>query len=168
MPHHHTLAGRQRSLSWDPTAPLSNRRPQSEWSYEELDRFFGGSITEAASHLATNICNSYLDPSKANPLSPLPHSRRPQRLHTDTDPLFLDLDLKMVENRCSRCHRFKKDPPSPELGHDGSQAESKCKLEHHPFPCNFIETDDTVCEFHTNEHFEDTNATANAAKAADI
>ena len=74
----------------------------------------------------------------------------------------------MVENRCSRCHRFKKDPPSPELGHDGSQAESKCKLEHHPFPCNFIETDDTVCEFHTNEHFEDTNATANAAKAADI
>ena len=149
----HTLAGRQRSLSGDPITPSCRRkRTPKDWSYKALNRYFGGSLTEAASHLANNVCNSYLDPARNNPLSPLPRlSRRQHRLQTDTNPYFLDSPIKMVENRCSRCHRYKKDAPSADLGHDGSQAESKCKLEHHPFPCDFIDVDGNVCEIHADE-----------------
>ena len=103
-------------------------------------------MTEAASHLATNVCKSYLDPLKNNPLSPLPlHTKRRSRFNTDTDPCFLDPTKEMTGDRCSRCHRYKRDPPTSETGHDGSQAESKCRLEHHPFPCDFVDGDGVAC-----------------------
>ena len=109
--------------------------------------YFGGSLTEAASHLATNVCNSYLDPIKNNPLSPIPPlaGKRRSRLTTDTNPHFLDTPPKMAGDRCSRCHRYKKDPPTVDVGHDGSQAESKCRLAHHPFPCDFVDGDGDAC-----------------------
>ena len=159
----HTLAGRQRSLSGDPVTP--SLRPKNEWTYKELNDYFGGSLTEAASYLANNVCNTYLDPANNNPLSPLPRQHRQFRLHTETNPHFLDSPLKMVDNRCSRCHRYKKDAPSPDLGHDGSQAESKCKLAHHQFPCDYIDVDDNVCEFHTDEGAAGNDQTAGDAAA---
>ena len=162
---HHTLAGRQRSLSGDPVTPSLHKRPHNKWSYKELNDYFGGSLTEAASHLASNVCNTYLDPANNNPLSPLPRHPRRLRLHTETNPHFLDLPLKMVDNRCTRCHRYKKDAPSPDLGHDGSQAESKCKLEHHQFPCDYIDGDDNVCEFHTDEGAADKDQAVGEAAA---
>ena len=163
--HHCTLAGRKRSLSWDPTKPSSRRKPQKGWTYQALDRFFGGSLTEAASHLTTNVCNSYLDPAKNNPLSPVPRLTRSRqyRLATDTNPQFLDSPEKMRENRCSRCHRYKKDSPCPDVGHEGSQGESKCKLDHHPPPCDYLEEDGSPCTAHTSG---DSNAAAIAQDAA--
>ena len=155
------LAGRQRSLSGDPTTPSSRKRDPKEWTYSALNNYFGGSLTEAASHLATNVCNSYLDPARNNPLSPLPTVKK-RRLYTETNPNFLDPSGKMVENRCSRCHRYKKDAPSTDVGHEGSHAESKCKLKHHPFPCDYIDGDDNVCEIHTDEGDNDPAAEAAA------
>ena len=150
--HHSTLAGRKRSLSWDPTKPSSRKKPQGDWTYQALDRFFGGSLTEAASHLTTNVCNSYLDPANNNPLSPVPRPTRSRqyRLPTETNPQFLDSPEKMRENRCSRCHRYKKDPPSSDVGHEGSQGESKCKLDHHPPPCDYLDEDGAHCTAHTS------------------
>ena len=37
------------------------------------------------------------------------------------------------------------------LDHGGSLAGSKCKLDHHPFPCDFSDHDDNVCKFHVAE-----------------
>lgn len=51
----------------------------------------------------------------------------------------------MAGDRCSKCHRYKKDPPTPEIGHDGSHAESKCHLDHHPFPCDFVDSESNPC-----------------------
>ena len=56
----------------------------------------------------------------------------------------------MRDTRCSRCHRFKKDPPTAAVGHDGSPAESRCKLDHHPFPCDFLEEDGSPCNAHAS------------------
>ena len=53
----------------------------------------------------------------------------------------------MRENRCSRCHRYKKDPPSPDLGHEGSHAESKCRLDHHPSPCDHLDEGGAPCSY---------------------
>ena len=52
---------------------------------------------------------------------------------------------KMRDNRCSKCHRYKKDPPSPELGHEGCHAGSKCKLDHHPDPCDYEDEAGNAC-----------------------
>ena len=51
----------------------------------------------------------------------------------------------MRDNRCSKCHRYKKDPPTPDLSHDGSHAGSKCKLDHHPSPCDYEDEAGNVC-----------------------
>ena len=93
------------------------------------------------------MCKSYLDPLRNNPLSPLPTlaGKSRKRLHTETNPFFLDKSSKMTGDRCTRCHRYKKDPPDVDLGHDGSQAESKCRLEHHPFPCDFFDEEGAAC-----------------------
>ena len=100
-----------------------------------------------------NVCKSYLDPVRDNPLSPIPcqTSKQRYRLHTDTDPLFLDFPTKMRENRYTRCHRYKKDPPSIDVSHIGSQAESKCKLDHHPSPCDYISEDGSACVAHSED-----------------
>ena len=52
---------------------------------------------------------------------------------------------EMRDNRCSKCHRYKKDPPTPELGHEGCHAESKCKLDHHPAPCDYVDDAGNAC-----------------------
>ena len=51
----------------------------------------------------------------------------------------------MPEDRCSKCHRYKKNSPSPDISHAGSAAESKCKLDHHPTPCDFLDEDGNPC-----------------------
>ena len=40
---------------------------------------------------------------------------------------------------------YKKDPPSPELGHDGCHTESKGKLDHHPAPCDYVDEAGNTC-----------------------
>ena len=140
------------------------KKTPKNWTHEEG---YFETKTEAADYILDYVCNSYLDPTENNPLVPLPAvSLRYNRLESDTDPFFLDFPFKMVENRCSRCHRYKKDPPSPDLGHEGSQAESKCKLEHHPFPCDHIGEDDKVCEFHVDEGDEREHAAADIGALA--
>ena len=56
----------------------------------------------------------------------------------------------MRENRCTRCHRYKKDPPSSDLGHEGSHAESKCRLDHHPSPCDHVDENGALCSYVPN------------------
>ena len=99
--------------------------------------------------MTNNICEAYLDPEAGNPLSPLPPKRQ-SRLISLTDPKFLDYSIEMVEDRCTRCHRYKKNAPSPDVSHVGSKGESQCKLDHYPAPCDYIEEDGRVCE-HTEE-----------------
>ena len=65
---------------------------------------------------------------------------------------------KMRDNRCSKCHRYKKDPPSPELGHDGCHAESKCKLDHHPAPCDYVDDAGNTCVPSVNTASENAGA----------
>ena len=65
----------------------------------------------------------------------------------------------MPEDRCSRCHRYKKNAPSPELSHVGSQGESKCKLDHHPSPCDYTDENGEVCNAESNETIDDEPAT---------
>ena len=109
------------------------------------------------------MVNTYLDPNKNNPLSPIPScgNTRTYRLNTDTNPFFLESPVKM-STRCSRCHRYKKAAPSPELGHDGSQAESKCRLDHHPCPCDYVDDNGDGCNF----NFEKVTATSEADSRA--
>ena len=151
----YTLAGSLRSLrSGDIASPSGSPKV---FSFDIEDNCYDPK-TEAAAYILNDSCIAYIDPSKNNPLSPLPSQLQNQhrehhqyRLQSDTNPYFLDNLVGMKETRCSRCHRFKKDPPNPDLGHEGSHTESKCKLAHHPFPCDFID-DDTVCEYHTDEN----------------
>ena len=63
------LAGRQRSLSGDPTTPSSRKRDPKEWTYSALNNYFGGSLTEAASHLATQLIPR---PEETTPFHPFP------------------------------------------------------------------------------------------------
>ena len=152
-----TLAGPRRSLSSRDI--VSPSRSPTVFSYEDLDDYFEGSKNDAAAYILNNVCIAYLDPAKNSPLSPLPSQHRQHhqhRLQSDTNPFFLDNFVEMRDNRCSKCHRFKKDPPSPDLGHEGSHTESKCKLAHHPFPCDFIDGDDNICEFHSDDGEENT------------
>ena len=62
----------------------------------------------------------------------------------------LSASSTMRENRCSRCHRYKRDPPSPDLGHEGSHAESKCRLDHHPLPCDHVDESGAPCSYVLN------------------
>ena len=123
------------------------KKPRGGWTYAALNKVFGGSNTEAASYLATNICKAYFDPSRNNHPSPLPRFsvQKKRRLRSDTNPEFLDSPLKMPEDRCSRCHRYKKNSPTPDVSHVGSAAESKCKLDHHPAPCDFLDDEGGPC-----------------------
>ena len=101
----------------------SRKEPPEGWTQDALERYFFGSQLEAASHLANNICKSYLDPKAGNPLSPLPPPRQ-SRLRSETDPRILDSSFKMGVDRCTRCHRYKKNSPTPDVSHVGSKGES--------------------------------------------
>ena len=153
---HHILAGRHRTFTGEKVKRNSRKPPPEGWTEEALDRYFFGSQLEAASHLANNVFKAYLDPEANNPLSPLPPKRQPRvsftpksRLFSETDPRFLDF-RKMGEDRCTRCHRYKKNAPTSDVSHVGSKGESQCKLDHYPAPCDFIDDDGTLCD-HSSE-----------------
>jgi hypothetical protein len=125
---------------------------------------FCRSHSEAFSHFKTEVAKKELGPVKNSLLLPLPDlTRTPQtrgRLFSiDTNPLFLDSPVNMPEDRCSRCHRYKKNAPSPELSHVGSQGESKCKLDHYPSPCDYTDENGEVCNAESNETIDDEPAT---------
>ena len=50
-------------------------------------------------------------------------------------------------DRCSVCHRYKKNAPSSELSHAGSKGESCCKLDHFPAPCDFVDEEGSHCAY---------------------
>ena len=151
---HHTLADRQRTYSGEKVRRNTRKQPPEGWTPEALDRYFFGSKTEAASHLANNICKAYLDPEAGNPLSPLPPQRQ-SRLLSETNPRFLDSSAKMVDDRCTRCHRYKKNAPSVDLSHVGSKGESQCKLDHYPLPCDYVDDDGKPCDHIETENVVD-------------
>ena len=119
-----------------------------------MDKLFFSSVTEGASHYVDCLFAGYLDPEADNPLTPL---SSPTKLQESS----LDISLNMSPNdRCSVCHRYKKNAPNPDLNHAGSKGESKCKLDHFPSPCDFVDDDGNPCayvESETNEDETDVN-----------
>lgn len=97
-----------------------------------------------------NVTRSYLDPSKGNPLSPLP-STRSSRLCSETDPIFLErassTSGNMPVKRCTLCHLYIDGAPSPDLVHDGKFGPS-CQSRHHPDPCDYANRDLGPCTFY--------------------
>ena len=71
--------------------------------------------------------------------------KKKRRLRSDTNPEFPDMPAKMPDERCSRCHRYRKNAPTPDVSHVGSAAESRCKLDHHPAPCDFWDEEGSPC-----------------------
>ena len=62
----------------------------------------------------------------------------------------------MVADRCSRCHRYKKNAPTADVSHVGSKGESQCKLNHFPAPCDFLDDDGAACDYtEGNENYLD-------------
>ena len=62
----------------------------------------------------------------------------------------------MVADRCSRCHRYKKNAPTADVCHVGSKGESQCKLNHFPAPCDFLDDDGAACDYtEGEENFHD-------------
>ena len=91
------------------------------------------------------IVAGFLDPLAANPVTPLQSPTSPagsQILFPKMSPV----------DRCSVCHRYKKNAPNPELNHAGSKGESKCKLDHFPSPCDFTDEDGNPCAFVESEN----------------
>ena len=151
-----TLDNRRHTL--DKARPSSRRK--ATWTPAEVDDFFGGSLTEAASHLVTNIAEKYLDPRRGNPLSPLPspekqHSQHQHRLWSDTDPFFLDSVVTMTVRRCTLCHNYIDGAPNPNLTHVGKFGPD-CTSDHHPAPCDYTQRESGPCKFYGDSQAVDT------------
>ena len=85
--------------------------------------------------------------SKSDPPAPY----RSLRLYSETDHNLLDHSelftklTTMVAVRCNKCHKYLEEAPDPCLGHDGSQGDARCVLDHHPDPCDYSDKKGKKC-----------------------
>ena len=145
-------------MSGEKVRPHSRSEPPGGWTRESLDTIFFGSLIEGVSNFTDKVFASYLEPAKENPLSPLPPLRRQSRTLSGSLLPFPDLSVKMGEDRCSRCHRFKKNPPTTEVSHVGSKGESLCKLDYHPEPFDYVDETGNACAHSYSEKIVEENA----------
>ena len=156
---------RQRRHSAEKETPSSRRR--ASWTPEQVTGYFSG-YTDAASHLAENAANNYLN--SGQPITPLqrvppvkpprlqvrsspqqvPISRQQssRKLFSVTDPSFLDSPNEIVTmgvRRCSLCHLFIEGAPTPDLVHVGQFGPSCVAPHHHPDPCDYQTREGIPC-----------------------